>query len=298
MQPLMKSESPQFAIRLRDYIRFKYGEELVLKQEVDQDGKAFLMVYVSSSSPYLAQIEQETKHFVENYLDPVYQQTSWQAGDLTDNTLSQRLIAYFRKGGFKQGNFSTWLMPNAFFTTLITVLCIVIYLAQNLGWQEQIFELAHYPFDELEQHQYWRYVSHSLVHLSIFHISFNLVWWWIFGGAIERKLGSVSLIGLFLCSAMLTGICQNWLSGPLFFGLSGVVYAVLGLTLVLEKLSSTPIFNLPEGFLSMIIIGLAMGFVYPLAGINIGNGAHISGFVVGVGYALMIYQLKFAKTGG
>ncbi len=63
---------------------------------------------------------------------------------------------------------------------------------------------------------------------------------------------------------------------PAFFGLSGVVYAVLGYVLVVDKLYPNS-FDLPEGFFTMLLVGLVFGFISPLFGINIGNAAHISG---------------------
>ena len=41
-------------------------------------------------------------------------------------------------------------------------------------------------------------------------------------------------------------------------------------------------FDLPEGFFTMLLVGLVFGFISPLFGINIGNAAHISGFILGL----------------
>lgn len=168
------------------------------------------------------------------------------------------------------------------FTLLITALCIGVYLLQYIGLQNTIFELAHYPYYLGEDQQIWRYISHSLVHLSEAHIIFNLLWWWQFAGLIERYLGSFKLILLFLIAAMLTGVAQNWASGPNFFGLSGVVYAVLAYVFVANKFRHPSPLDLPNSFLYSLLIGIAIGFISPLFGVHMGNTAHITGLILGL----------------
>lgn len=48
------------------------------------------------------------------------------------------------------------------------------------------------------------------------------------GGQIEQRLGSGKLLILLLVGAALPNIAEFFASGPLFGGLSGVVYALLG----------------------------------------------------------------------
>lgn len=170
-----------------------------------------------------------------------------------------------------------------YFTPLhiITGICIVVYLLQQIGFENPIMEAFHYPVYFDQDWELWRYVTHAFVHLSNVHIIANLAWFWLFGRVIQRYLGGLKLFLIFLISAVVSGVVQNYFSGPDFFGLSGVVYAVLGYVFVLDKLNNNA-FNLPEGFFTMLLVGLAFGFVSPLFDIYIGNAAHISGFIVGI----------------
>lgn len=170
-----------------------------------------------------------------------------------------------------------------YFTPLhiITAICIVIYILQQLGFEESIMEAFHYPIYFEQDWELWRYVTHAFVHLSNVHIIANLSWFWLFGGVIQRCFGGMKLFLIFLVSAVVSGVVQNYFSGPDFFGLSGVVYAVLGYVFVVDKLNAN-VFNLPKGFFSMLLVGLAFGFISPLFDIYIGNAAHISGLVVGL----------------
>ena len=140
----------------------------------------------------------------------------------------------------------------------------------------------HYPAYMGQESEIWRYLTHTLVHLSPWHILFNLVWWWIFADRIEDKFGSGKLILLYLVAATVSGIAQNSASGPAFFGLSGVVYAVLGFVFSVDRFSPSKQFNLPQGFFNMLLVGIALGFISPLIDVEMGNSAHISGLIVGL----------------
>ncbi|OOF65100.1 rhomboid family intramembrane serine protease [Rodentibacter sp. Ppn85] len=172
---------------------------------------------------------------------------------------------------------------SGYFTPLhiITAICVIVYLLQQLGFEESIMEIFHYPVYFDQDWELWRYITHTFVHLSGIHIIANLSWFWLFGRVIERYFSGGKLFLIFLVSAIVSGIVQNYFSGADFFGLSGVVYAVLGYVFVVDKLNAN-IFNLPKGFFTMLLVGLIFGFISPLFGVYIGNAAHISGFIVGL----------------
>ena len=177
-------------------------------------------------------------------------------------------------------------------TVFLTALCALIYLLMFLGFAEPILLLSHFPAELGQEDEIWRYLSHTLVHLSNMHILFNLTWWWIFGGAIERQLGSIKLLQIYLLAGVITGVAQNVASGPAFFGLSGVVYAVLGYVFVLDKLNKQTDFEVPDGFFYMLVVGILLGFAGPLVDINIGNTAHISGLLVGMLVAFLDRNIR------
>ncbi|OOF48752.1 rhomboid family intramembrane serine protease [Rodentibacter genomosp. 1] len=164
---------------------------------------------------------------------------------------------------------------------IITAICLVVYLLQQIGFEENLMEIFHYPVYVDQDRELWRYITHSFVHLSNIHIIANLSWFWLFGGMIERHFGGMKLFLIFLFSAIVSGVIQNYFSGPYFFGLSGVVYAILGYVFIVDKLNAN-IFELPKGFFMMLLVGLAFGFVSPLFDIHLGNAAHISGLIIGL----------------
>lgn len=283
MQYLFDSEIRNFAFHFRDYILAKYQRNLSV-QEISQQGKpAIFAVFADENDPLFSKIEQEAQAFLQDPTHSRYQQASWETGKIEQ--------ADENKVRWKFPQFSQWKQQK--FTVFLTALCLIIYLFQLLGFNQDILLATHYPDGYAEQSELWRYSTHSLVHLSPWHITFNLVWWWIFAGKIEQKFGTATLVLLYLLSAFISGFAQNMASGPAFFGLSGVVYAVLGYVLVLDKFSRQPPFHLPQGFFTMLLVGIAFGFVSPLIGVSMGNTAHIAGLLTGV--VLARVKILFAK---
>ena len=59
-------------------------------------------------------------------------------------------------------------------TFILTALCAVIYLLQNIGFEEPMMDLFHYPAYSWEDQEIWRYFTHAIVHLSVPHILFSV----------------------------------------------------------------------------------------------------------------------------
>lgn len=130
------------------------------------------------------------------------------------------------------------------------------------------------------------------MHLSLPHLLLNLTFWVYLGSVIEHNLGGLRLCLLYLVLACITAVAQNLANGPAFFGLSGVVYGIIGYAFMLERGNSRHWFNLPSGFGVMIVVGILSGFAAPLIGVNVGNTAHIVGLITGgiIGGIELAYQ--------
>ncbi len=282
MQQVFASQTEQITLQFRDYILKKYGVALTLYAVPQDNPQHYLFVaFMEKDTPYFQQIMQAAESF-----DPQDSatQNSWEVGSIAENT-TDYYASIFRKF-FTKTTFSWENISPIKFTLFITLLCFSVYILEVIGFRESIMQVFHYPTNASEQEEWWRYITPALVHLSWWHLGFNLLFWWLFAGVIERQCGTLQLIILFFCSALISAMVENYFSGPDFFGLSGVVYAVLGFVLILNKFFPER-FILPEGFFSMLIIGLILGFATPIIGIYTGNAAHISGFVTGIFLALM-----------
>jgi GlpG protein len=220
------------------------------------------------------EVEAELKQFLANPSDPKYSAASWNVADT-------------RKSKFHYASPSIMGMIKAKagpVTLAIMITCAAIYLLQLLGFGRGVFDWLHFPAFEGQQWQLWRWISHALLHFSITHIVFNLLWWWQFGGDIERRLGSGKLLQLFVISAALSGAGQFYVEGANFGGLSGVVYALLGYLWILGYRLPHLGLTLPKPIIGFMLVWLVLGFVQPF--MAIANTAHLVGLISGMAIAV------------
>jgi len=139
----------------------------------------------------------------------------------------------------------------------------------------------------LETLELWRYFSPMLIHFSIAHIAFNLLWVWIIGTRMEILQGYKALLGLVLFSALLSNFGQYLVTGPMFGGMSGVVFALLGYTWLWDKRNPTRRFGLPPALMGFMLIWLLLGYTGVLEGLGFGaiaNTAHLVGMIAGLAF--------------
>lgn len=133
--------------------------------------------------------------------------------------------------------------------------------------------------------QLWRLWTPVFMHFSVIHILFNLLWVWIVGGKMEATQGAWSLLGLVLFSGLMSNLAQFWVSGPMFGGMSGVVFALIAYSWIWDRHVSTPRFGLPPALMGLLLFWLVLGFTGVLEGVGLGaiaNTAHLVGLVCGL----------------
>lgn len=131
----------------------------------------------------------------------------------------------------------------------------------------------------------WRLVTPIFMHFSVLHILFNMLWVWIVGVRVEPEQGSLPLLGLVLFSGILSNLAQFMISGPMFGGMSGVVFALLGYAWLWDKLELRPRIGLPPALMGFMLFWLVLGFTGVLEGVGFGaiaNTAHLVGLVAGL----------------
>ncbi|WP_404341152.1 rhomboid family intramembrane serine protease GlpG [Pseudoalteromonas mariniglutinosa] len=208
--------------------------------------------------------------FVENPHDQRYLQASWQVGS-TDSALryqgqSLNLIARFTA--------LSWL------NQAVSLVSVVIFVAFLLGGFETIYTAI-----QFNPSQPLTWFTPAIVHFSAVHLIFNLFWWMMLGDSIEKHSGKLTLIGLFLITALMSNWAQFLIVGPNFGGLSGVVYGLLGFCWVYSLLRPTQTPLVSNGIVGFMLIWLILGFA-DLLFVNMANWAHLAGLLSGMAYAV------------
>ncbi|QSP93395.1 rhomboid family intramembrane serine protease [Marinobacter salinisoli] len=141
----------------------------------------------------------------------------------------------------------------------------------------------------LGQGQVWRLITPDFLHFSWTHIIFNGVMMWFLGSQVEWFDGRGRLITLFLATSIFSNGLQYLVSGPLFGGLSGVVYGILGYCWLSQR--KAPRFHFPPALVTFAVIWMVVGFTPLTEMVGLGrmaNEAHLGGFLAGVVAALVL----------
>ena len=215
------------------------------------------------------------EEFVSNPNNKKYQTAAWQSGETV------KLIAE------KSFSLMTTIadLKQAPFTSGILVICLIIYLLAMVGVSSPYSWLQIQPLAMLKDTgQWWRILGPALIHFSVLHISFNLLWWWSLGKQIEKAFGLSSLLMLFVFSAAVSNVAQLLVSGPNFGGLSGVVYALVGCVWWLGWLKPSWGLSLPKPIVGFLLVWLVVGYLDFLP-VHMANTAHTMGLICGCLFA-------------
>lgn len=157
-------------------------------------------------------------------------------------------------------------------------------------------------FGKIRQGEIWRLYSPVLLHGGWLHIIFNMAWLWLLGRQIEERIGIFRYLVLSLIVGVISNVFQYLMSGPAFFGYSGIVIGMVGFIWMRQKMAPWEGYPLDPNIVRFIVIyvvvllalemvTLGLGFFHIELGVNIANTAHIVGGLMGV----LLARLPFFK---
>jgi GlpG protein len=189
-------------------------------------------------------------------------------------------------------------IPRGQMTFSLIIICTVIYLLSlsNLGdalYNSLFVSRVESDFlAEIKRGQFWRLVTPALLHMSFLHLLFNLSLFSDLGNLIENHFGRNFYLWFFILSAAVSNLLQYFVNGPMFGGMSGVLYSMFGFIWIYKKLNSDFDFSLPKRDVWMMILW----YFFCLSGLfgPIANTAHGIGLVVGMIVAILM-DFEFSK---
>jgi GlpG protein len=227
------------------------------------------------------------EEFVLNPNNAKYQTAAWHSGE-TVNLIPEKSFSAAK---------TLYDLKQAPFTSSILAICVLIYLLAMIGVSAPYLWLKIQPIAMLvDTGQWWRLLGPALIHFSVLHIAFNLLWWWSLGKQIEITFGLSSLLMLFVFSAVVSNVAQLLVSGPNFGGLSGVVYALVGCVWWLGWLKPSWGISLPKPIVMFLLVWLVVGYMDILP-VHMANTAHTVGLICGCLFAwFLVTRAKNANT--
>jgi rhomboid protease GluP len=152
-------------------------------------------------------------------------------------------------------------------------------------WNELFTALAMWP-PGVEAGEWWRLVTVVTLHAGLIHVGFNMLITYQLGPQLERQLGSLSFLSLFLASAAV-GSTFAYFIGPVApgVGASGAVFGLVGAWLApaVRRRGTAWGRQLLNQLGGLLLLNAAIPFFLP----NVSWQAHLGGLVAGfvIGWA-------------
>ncbi len=274
---------------------------------------------------HLERAKQAFDQFTLNPADPKYRKASAAADQVRQKKIER--VRQFQKNTTTVHRRTMRRNPPA--ATALLVICILVFVASNFSFDIEsvtvqslafMFAPATVELDSLgtlERQCYnlmrgeiWRLITPAFLHMSFWHIIFNMYWLVVLGFSIERREGVACFLGLVVAGAALPNLMQAIMPdviggtpafhGPGYWvvpfgGFSGVGYAIFGFVWMRGTWK-----NVPEYFLSPIsvmiwIAWLMLGIVgldRSLVGFEMADWAHGGGLFIG----LLFGSMKIGRT--
>ncbi|MDH6134681.1 membrane associated rhomboid family serine protease [Kitasatospora sp. MAA4] len=124
--------------------------------------------------------------------------------------------------------------------------------------------------------QWYRLLSATFLHIWPWHIASNMLALWWMGPTVERVLGRVRYLALYLVSGLAGSALAYLVAGDAMnsLGASGAIFGLFGATVVLYRASRQPL----GPVVALIVFNLVITFSVP----GIDWRAHVGGLVAGV----------------
>jgi len=153
----------------------------------------------------------------------------------------------------------------------------------------QLFAEKH--FAAIRRGEFWRLVSPILIHFGFIHILFNMMWLRDLGNLFEARLGSLYFALFVLVVAAGSNLAEYVIGKhPLFGGMSGVVYALIGYAWIRGRFDPAAGITLDGQNLVYALVWFVIcftGMVGPIA-----NWAHGGGLALGMLWAFIDSKRK------
>ena len=143
---------------------------------------------------------------------------------------------------------------------------------------------------EVRHGEVWRLITPIFLHLSFWHILFNMMWLKDLGTIIELRTNSLRLLALVLATGLAGNLGQCYFAGPIFGGMSGVVYGLLGYVWMKARFDPASGFYLEKQTVILMLGWLVACMVGVIP--NVANYAHGFGFAVGIAWGFAEAQMR------
>lgn len=176
---------------------------------------------------------------------------------------------------------------------------VLVYILTAFVWPNGIYYLSMIPSFVLHGYVY-QVFTYMFVHSNFTHILFNMLSLFIFGQALEKRLGSREFLLYYLLIGTLSGIfsfISYYIAGQnaILLGASGAVYGILLLFAVFFPFARVYIFGiLPMRAPLLILLFFVIELFSQISGVNggVAHLTHLAGLLFGYIYCLVRMKIN------
>lgn len=190
-----------------------------------------------------------------------------------------------------------------FFANVIFYLIFLVLIYINKNFLDYI---ALKPSNILKGKYLWTIITCMFAHSpsNLFHLFANMISLIFIGGFIEKIIGKKRFIFIYLLSGIIANlffilfslILKNELNAYAV-GASGAIFGLIGVTILLTPKLKVFVFPIPVPipiWIASLIALFGLWIISVIAGLPIGNTAHLGGFLTGIFYGLYL-RIKYRK---
>jgi len=178
--------------------------------------------------------------------------------------------------------------PFVTYALLASIVFVQIYLtisspSQALDFYDQFSLVPAYIMDAV---QVDTLITYMFLHGNLVHLIMNGITLYGSGIIVERDIGHVRFLMVFLASGMLAGLIHSMLNPSLgipLVGSSGAVFGVIAVLLLLMpfKLTYALVVPLPSVIVGIMLSLVELSALYMTSDISVAHDVHLSGFIIG-----------------
>ncbi len=179
----------------------------------------------------------------------------------------------------------------------VIVFIILSILGQTENAQFMLDHGAMYVPYVVERNEYYRLFTSMFLHFGFEHLMNNMIMLGVIGWSLEREIGSIRFMIIYLGS----GLCGNIVSAVVSIyqqdfavsaGASGAIFGIMGAMLYVAIRNRGRVGDMSGvGLLVMVVLSLYYGFI----GAGIDNLAHIGGLISGFLLGVLLYWKRSGR---
>lgn len=171
--------------------------------------------------------------------------------------------------------------------SILIALNIGIYLLTKLpGLGEALYYWGVGSNGLIAAGEWWRFFTPMFLHLNFTHILFNMFSLFVFAPELEKLLGKMRFITLYLIAGLFANIATYFIHDYDYahVGASGAIFGLFGAYGALVYYTKNTLPQLRQVMLPLIIISVVMTFIQSNINITGHIGGLIVGFLIGLSY--------------